>query len=98
MQYLATDSRISSAVLVHAKGRGFSFHWATQVRMHLEPRRHLGIEVTQERPELLGPVALVQLLVDPTRADVEGREQAGGAVAGVVVGGPLRGRGQHRQG
>lgn len=33
MQYAATLARISSAVLVQMKGRGFWFHKATQSRM-----------------------------------------------------------------
>ena len=54
-------------------------------------------DLVEEAEELLRAVALDHLAGDLAGGDVEGRQQAGGAVALVVVGAGLRLAGLHRQ-
>jgi hypothetical protein len=58
---------------------------------------HLLVEGDQEFLELLGPVAAMEGADHLAGGHVERGEQGGGAGADVVVGGPFRDSGHHRQ-
>ena len=62
-----------------------------------EVSRHLLVDLDEEPLELARPVALCERPDDLARRHVERGEQAGRAVADVVVGSPLGGGGHHRQ-
>jgi hypothetical protein len=53
------------------------------------PRGHIGLDLVEEAAELGSPVAREARADHRARLHVQGGEQAGGAVAGVVVGAPL---------
>jgi len=68
-----------------------------QDQVQVQVPRHGDVDELEEPEELLVPVAAVGLGDHRPAADVIGGEQAGGAVADVVVGHPGRGRGQDRE-
>ncbi len=66
-------------------------------QVDVQAARDVLVDPLQEFQELLVAVAAVQLADHGAVGDVEGGEQAGGAVPGVVVGAPLGHAGHHRQ-
>ena len=74
--------------------------WVAEVvadQVHVQLGGHGLVDGDQELPELDRPVLAVQLGDHGAVGDVERREQAGDAVADVVVGAPLGHAGHHRQ-
>jgi hypothetical protein len=65
--------------------------------MHVELGGDVPLDLVEEAAELAGAVAIVALADDDAGGDVEGGEQRGRAVAGVVVAATRRLAGAHRQ-
>src|SRR3989441_6751741 len=65
--------------------------------MHVERRRDGRLDGVEERAELPGAVPVVELADDLARRNVQGGEERGGAVTGVIVGPPLHLPGPHGQ-
>jgi hypothetical protein len=68
-----------------------------QDQVQVEVFRDGGVDELEEPQELLVSVPAVGLGDDGAAGEIEGGEQAGGAVADVVVGHPGRRRGEHGQ-
>src|SRR5260221_2044610 len=71
-QPIADQRRLVSGVVVHDE-------------MHVEIRRHVGLDLVEELAELGGAVAWIAFADHPPGGDIEGGEERGGAVAGGVV-------------
>ena len=78
-------------------GRGLVGGEVVADQVHVQLGGHGLVDRGQELPELHGPVVAVQFADDGAVGDVERGEQAGRAVADVVVGAPLGHAGHHRQ-
>ena len=76
-QPIADQRRLVSGVVVHDE-------------MHVEIARYVGLDRVEELAELGGAVAWIAFADHPTGGNVEGGEERGGAVAGVVVATPRR--------
>jgi hypothetical protein len=77
--------------------RGFAGGVVVQHEVEFQAAGDGGVDELEEPEELLVAVPAVGLGDDRAAGQVERGEQAGGAVADVVVGHPGRGRGQHWQ-
>ena len=66
-------------------------------QVDVQAARDVLVDPLEELQELLVPVAAVQLADHGAVGDIEGGEQAGDAVPGVVMGAPLGRAGDHRQ-
>ncbi len=71
---------------------------AVEDEVNLEVVGHLLLDAPEEPLELRRPVTAVQRADHLAGGHVQGGEEAGGAVAHVVVAAPLRGAGHHRRG
>ena len=65
--------------------------------MHVEVLGYLGVDLFQECQELGGAMARMQGTDDFAGREVQGGIEARGAVADVVMAGPRRAAGQHRE-
>jgi hypothetical protein len=58
---------------------------------------HVAVDLVQEGHQVGAGMRRADVSDDLAGGDVQGREEIAGAVALIVMGGPLRGGGQHRQ-
>ena len=73
-----------------ADQRGFVGGVIVPDQMHLEIRRHAGFDLIEALAALLCPVPRITRADDLAGGDVEGGEQRGGAMPGLVVAAPFR--------